>query len=501
MTGPFPADKLSLKVKALAYAKVLCFGDVMLDRFVEGSVSRISPESPTPVFKYERENLFPGGAANVARNICALGGVCTLIGVVGHDAAAVTLAQSIARNSDVKSIMVTAEDRPTTVKTRFVVRGQHMLRVDQEVNAAISPACERMCLDAIAEHLPSHDVLILSDYAKGLLTDKLAREAIALAHNLNKMVVVDPKSDNLTKYAHATIITPNAKETQQASGIYPDSDAKAKEAGRLCLERSQAGAMLITRSEQGMTLVTRDGTVLHIVSQVREVFDVVGAGDTVIATLGAALACGLPMTESAYLANTAAGVAVGKRGTATVSPDELVLALEIQYEGAHRKGTPIMLTPEEAERYARIRRMEGKVVGFTNGCFDILHPGHISLLKFARDNCDCLIVGLNSDTSVKRLKGPARPFNSERDRSVVLSALGSVDAVVIFGEDTPYDLIRAVKPDVLIKGADYSIETVVGADVVMQNGGKVLLVELVPDVSSTKTIEKAKLSAATAPDG
>ncbi len=487
------SQTLATQVKSLAYAKVLCVGDVMMDRFVEGQVSRISPESPTPVFNYRSEEIFPGGAANVARNISAFGGACTLIGVVGHDEAAQTLARSIARNSEVRPLMVAADDRPTTVKTRFVVRGQHMLRVDQEVAKPITEGTEKACLKVIAEQLPDHDVLILSDYAKGLLTDGLVREAIAIARKLNKPVVVDPKTHNLGRYAHATIITPNAKETQEACGIYPDSDEKAEQAGRLCLEASQAEAMLITRSEQGMTLVPRDGPAVHIPTRASEVFDVVGAGDTVIATLSAAIACGLAMTDAAHLANTAAGVVVGKRGTATTSPDELVLALENEGPGGHRKGTPIMLTPEEAERYARIRRMEGKVVGFTNGCFDILHPGHISLMKFARDNCDCLIVGLNSDASVQRLKGPTRPINSEGDRAIVLSALGTVDAVVIFGEDTPIELIKAIKPDVLIKGADYSIENVVGADVVMGNGGKVLLAQLVPGKSSSSTIEKAKL--------
>jgi D-beta-D-heptose 7-phosphate kinase/D-beta-D-heptose 1-phosphate adenosyltransferase len=484
---------VAAQVKALAYAKALCVGDVMMDRFVEGHVSRISPESPTPVFNYRAEETFPGGAANVARNISALGGACTLIGVVGFDEAAATLATSIARNSDVRPVMVPANDRPTTVKTRFVVRGQHMLRVDQEVAKPITPECEKDCLAAITEHLPAHDVLILSDYAKGLLTENLVRDAIAVARKLGKPVIVDPKTHNLAKYAHATIITPNARETEEACGIYPDTDEKAEQAGRLCLEASGADAMLITRSEQGMTLVPRDGPAVHIATLASEVFDVVGAGDTVIATLAAAMACGMTMHEAAHLANTAAGIVVGKRGTATASPDELVLALENQGEGGHRKGTPIMLTPEEAERYARIRRMEGKVVGFTNGCFDILHPGHISLMKFSRDNCDCLIVGLNSDASVRRLKGPTRPINSETDRAIVLSALGTVDAVVIFGEDTPIELIKAIKPDVLIKGADYSIETVVGADVVMNNGGKVLLAQLVPGKSSSGTIAKAKL--------
>lgn len=488
------APDLAARVKALSSSRVLCVGDVMMDRYVDGQVSRISPESAAPVFNYRAEHVLPGGAANVARNISALGGKCTLIGVVGDDEAATTLVSCIAQNSDIKSVMVVSNDRPTTVKTRYEVRGHHVLRVDHELTLPIPTVCEDACLAAIHEHMPAHDVLVLSDYDKGVLTERLVGEAIKIARALNKPVIVDPKSPNLGKYAGASIMTPNANETRQACGLYPDTDEKAETAAEHYRDASQTDAVLITRGEQGMTLVCRGQPAIHIRSQVSEVFDVVGAGDTVVATLGAAIACGMDITTAATFANAAAGVVVGKHGTATTSPDELVLALENQGEHHSRKGTPIMLTREEAAHYARIRRLEGKVVGFTNGCFDILHPGHISLLKFARDNCDCLIVGLNSDTSVTRLKGPSRPVNTETDRSIVLSALGTVDAVVIFEDDTPLELVTAIKPDVLIKGADYTLETVVGADVVMANGGKVLLAELVPGKNSTTTIERLKLA-------
>ncbi|WP_137128557.1 D-glycero-beta-D-manno-heptose 1-phosphate adenylyltransferase [Rhizobium sp. FY34] len=488
------APDLATRVKALTYSRVLCVGDVMMDRYVEGHVSRISPESAAPVFIYRAEHVLPGGAANVARNISALGGQCTLIGVIGDDVAATTLVDCISKYGDVNSVMVVSDDRPTTVKTRYEVRGHHLLRVDHEATFPVPKACEDACIAAIVEHLPAHDVVVLSDYDKGVLTERLLGEVMKRAQALNKPVIVDPKSSNLGKYAGASIMTPNANETRQACGIYPDTDEKAEAAATLYMDASQAQAVLITRGEQGMTLVSRGKPAVHICSQVSEVFDVVGAGDTVVATLGAAIACGHDIGTAAQFANAAAGIVVGKRGTATTSPDELMLALENQGEHPSRKGTPIMLKREEAARYARIRRMEGKIVGFTNGCFDILHPGHISLLKFARAHCDCLIVGLNSDASVTRLKGPSRPINVESDRSIVLSALGTVDAVVIFEEETPLDLVKAVMPDILIKGADYTIETVVGADVVLANGGKVLLAPLVPGKNSTTTIERLKLA-------
>jgi D-beta-D-heptose 7-phosphate kinase/D-beta-D-heptose 1-phosphate adenosyltransferase len=259
------------------------------------------------------------------------------------------------------------------------------------------------------------------------------------------------------------------------------------------LERTDVDAILVTRSEKGMTLVPRQGPATHIPTTGREVYDVVGAGDTVIATLATAMACGAALATAARIANAAAGIVVGKRGTASVSQAELIAELEAQAHGRPRGGAPVMLTPDDAARYARACKAAGKQVGFTNGVFDILHPGHIAILHAARDACDCLIVGLNSDASVKRLKGPTRPINTQSDRAIVLGALGTVDAVVVFETDTPLELIRAIQPDVLVKGADYTVATVVGADVVTAYGGKVLLAELVPGVSSTNTIAKARM--------
>ena len=491
-----PTVQLSGYVQHFAHARILCVGDVMIDRFIQGAVKRISPESPVPVFNAGKQELFPGGAANVARNIFALGAQCTLIGAVGDDATGNELSRAIEHDSSVTTDFVVCTDRPTTEKTRFVTGGHHMLRVDMEVAKALPADAEAAVVARIAAHIADHDVLILSDYAKGVLTDGVVRQAIALANAAGKPVIVDPKSDDFSRYDGATLITPNAKEIQAATGLDAVEDAVAEEAGRIGLTHAKVEAILITRSEKGMTLVPRDLPATHIATTGREVFDVVGAGDTVISTLSLALAAGASLETAARVANAAAGIVVGKRGTATVSPDELILELENQQHGPARRGAPVMLTPEEAARYARARKAEGKRVGFTNGVFDILHPGHISILQFSRDACDCLIVGLNSDASVTRLKGPTRPINNERDRSIVVGALGTVDAVVLFETDTPIDLITAIRPDVLIKGADYTIATVVGADVVQSYGGEVLLAQIVPGVSSTNTIAKAQLERA-----
>lgn len=475
-------------------SRILCLGDIMIDRFINGAVKRISPESPVPVFNASGQQVFPGGAANVARNIAALGGRCTLIGVTGDDPAARELASAIASNAGIAMALVVEAERPTTEKTRYVTDGHHMLRVDIEIARPITEATETAILSRVESLVSSHDVLVLSDYAKGVLTDRVVAHAIELASAAGRPIIVDPKSKTLERYRGASLITPNAKETQEATGIDPlEDDAMAVAAGAACHAGAPFEAVLITRSEKGMTLIPRDGDPVHIASTGREVFDVVGAGDTVVATLAVARAAGAGWETAARIANAAAGVVVGKRGTATVSSDELQLELQSLSYGHTRHDAPVMLTSEDAGRYARIRKAEGKRVGFTNGVFDILHPGHISILKFSRSACDCLIVGINSDASVKRLKGPTRPINPETDRATVLGALGTVDAVVLFDTDTPLELIKAIEPDVLIKGADYTVETVVGSDVVQSYGGTVLLAPLVAGKSSTNAIARAKL--------
>lgn len=477
---------------AFSRVRVLCIGDVMLDRFIEGTVKRISPESPVPVLSVNGENAVPGGAANVARNIAAQGGHCTLIGVVGQDAVAEQLRQAISKTALVDAHLVAAPGRPTTEKVRFVAHGQHMLRTDTENASAISPETERMVLDTAAALIERHQVVVLSDYAKGLLTETLVQGVIGMAQARSIPVIVDPKSKTFERYAGATVVTPNAKEVFDACGIDPtDDDAKAVAAGDLLRLQARIGAVLVTRAHRGMTLVGPDGHE-HIRASAREVFDVVGAGDTVVATLALSLGAGNPLREAASLANLAAGIVVGKRGTATVSHAELLDELQRLGQGGLSRLEEKVMDLASAVQMIDEWRQDGQKVGFTNGCFDILHVGHLSILGYAKAQCSRLVVGVNSDASVKRLKGPERPINTEDDRALLLAGLAAVDAVVVFDEDTPLHLIERLLPDVLIKGADYTIDKIVGADVVMAHGGRVVTCPLVPGRSTTRIVDTLK---------
>ena len=471
---------------------VLCVGDVMLDRFVGGTVRRISPESPVPVLSMADARVLAGGAANVARNIAALGGRCTLVGVVGADAAAADLAAALGDPAGITPRLLSVAGRPTTEKTRFVAHGQHMLRADREVTAPVDAATEAELLALVEAELAAHQVLVLSDYAKGVLTDRLVAEAIRLADRAGVPVVVDPKSPDAARYRGARVITPNLQELRQASGIDPDTDEQTIAAATRILNTAGIGAILVTRADKGMTLVDRDAPALHIPARARQVADVVGAGDTVVATLALAIGAGGSLAEAATLANAAAGIVVGKQGTATVSRAELISEIEAAYgRGVVPSSVKIYDRSGAQDAIAGWRR-DGLKVGFTNGCFDLLHVGHLSLLEFSRMHCDRLVVGVNADASVRRLKGPERPINTERDRARMLASLAVVDAVVVFDEDTPYELISALEPDVLIKGADYQLSQIVGADLVMDRGGEVLRFELVPDRSTSAIIAKAR---------
>lgn len=477
-------------VESFGKARVLCVGDVMIDRFVAGTIRRISPESPVPVLSYAGEQTFPGGAANVARNIVALGGGCTLLGVVGDDAQGRLLGEELGELG-INAALVVARDRPTTEKTRFVAHGQHVLRVDREHSGPITIEVVTQLADLIARNIARHDVLVLSDYAKGVLVDDVIREAVRLAQANSVPVVVDPKSRNLARYAGASVITPNSRELEASTDIDPSTDNEAAAAaGYVALGQAQCDAILITRAEKGMTLVRQGEKPVHIASRAREVFDVVGAGDTVVATLALALGAGAGLEDAARIANVAAGVAVGRRGTSTVSQSDVIEALS--RESDERIHAAKVIDRARISALAARWRSDGLRVGFTNGCFDILHLGHIELLRFSRRNCDRLIVGINTDESVKRLKGPNRPFNAERDRAEVLAALDMVDAVVSFGEDTPQTLIEQIAPDLLVKGADYEIRDIVGAEFVLARGGQVLRFELVDGRSSTKIIDRLR---------
>jgi D-beta-D-heptose 7-phosphate kinase/D-beta-D-heptose 1-phosphate adenosyltransferase len=474
-------------------ARVLILGDVMLDRFIYGSVERITPEAPIPVMAIERTAAMPGGAANVARNVATLGGQATLLGLVGEDSAAGELQSQLAGMPTVSTHLVADPSRPTTVKTRHIADRQQVLRTDVESREPVSPDVAAQVLARFRAALPEAQVVILSDYNKGVLSDALTSEAIAEARQAGRPVVVDPKNKALSKYRGASVLTPNRFELQLACGHECATDEQVSAGAEAILSQRLCDAMVVTRGKDGMTVIQTahapQGTTecVHIRTAAREVFDVSGAGDTVVATLALGLAFGAPLVDAARLANTAAGIVVGKPGTATVSAGEIIARLDPAHDG------PLSgkhFTLESVQQLVARWRDLGLRIAFTNGCFDLLHPGHVALLNQARRSADRLVVGLNSDLSVRRLKGPGRPIQGEVARATVLASLKSVDAVVIFQEDTPLELISALEPDVLVKGADYSLETVVGADIVLRRGGQVLLADLVPAHSTTSTIER-----------
>jgi D-beta-D-heptose 7-phosphate kinase/D-beta-D-heptose 1-phosphate adenosyltransferase len=478
--------ELARLVRRFAEARVLVLGDVMLDRYVSGSASRLSPEAPIPVLRPSARRATVGGAANVALNIATLGGRASLVGVIGDDLDGAELKRLLDPSGIVPHLIVT-HGRPTTAKTRFMVGTHQLLRLDEEITAPVDTATSDRLLDAFAEAVQAADVVVLSDYAKGVLTDVVLAGALARARALGRFVIADPKRPDLAAYRGATLLTPNEHEVRQATRIEAAEDAGAARAGRRALEDTGCEAVVVTRSANGLTLVRRDEPALHLPTRAREVADVSGAGDTLVAALAVALGAGAALPEAAALANLTAGISVGKPGTATVSREELLGVLHLEdLVATDRK----VVERAEAAQRAAAWHAHGLRVGFANGCFDLIHPGHVRLLREARARCDRLIVALNTDASVKRLKGPARPLQNETARATVMASLAPVDLVVLFDEDTPLELIRTLRPDVLVKGADYSIDQVVGADLVQSWGGSVLLVELQAGHSTTGTIRR-----------
>ncbi len=469
-------------------ARVLVVGDVMLDRFVYARVSRISPEAPVPVLAIEREAASLGGAGNVARNVASLGGRATLIGGRSEDAAGDHISELLARESAIEDALVVLEDARTTEKIRYIADQQQVMRADRE--APWPDSVNDMALAAAREAIAHHDVLVISDYAKGFLPPVLVQGLIALARSHGKPVIVDPKGVELAQYEGATVITPNKSEAGLATGMKTGSDADVAAAAQTLLTRLPGlGAVLVTRGPDGLSLVERGKDAVHVPSRARDVFDVSGAGDTVVAALALSLAAKGDLPSAARLSNIAAGIAVTKVGTAAVTATEIAAELQSrQMESVEKK----IVSLEQALEKLALWRAEGRKIGFTNGCFDLVHPGHISLLTQARARCDRLVVGLNADASVRRLKGDGRPVQDETARAVVLASLAAVDLVVIFNEDTPESLIRQIRPDILVKGADYKRENIVGADFVASYGGDVMLAELVPDRSTSDLIGRAR---------
>lgn len=482
---------LSSLLNGFHAARVLVLGDVMLDRFIYGSVERISPEAPIPVINVERVVDMPGGAANVARNVAAMGARAILLGVVGDDAWAEDLRLQLASLPTIEAHLVTDASRPTSVKTRYVAAGQQVMRADRESRASLNAPVERRVLDVFLASLGDADIVVLSDYAKGVLSDSITRAAIDMARSAGKIVIVDPKSKDFGRYRGATVLTPNRLELQQVCGrdcVAPD---EVVEGAQSVLDKNICDFLVVTRGQDGMSVIGKVAPAVHLPTTARQVYDVSGAGDTVVAAISLGLAAGGEIVEAAALANIAAGLVVGKRGTATVTTGEIIAALT---PFDVRTDPQKIFALDSVLQLARAWRGQGLKIAFTNGCFDLLHPGHISLLDQARRSADRLIVGLNADLSIRRLKGPDRPVQSEVARATVLAAVKSVDAVVIFAQDTPIHLIELLEPDVLVKGADYTLDAVVGADLVIKRGGKVLLAELLEGHSTTETAKRVAAS-------
>ena len=474
-------------VEKFAEVKVLCVGDVMLDYFIYGDIERISPEAPVPVVRVQHEECMLGGAGNVARNLAALGIPVSLVTLTGDDDAGERVRALLAGLPNCRAAVVADPTRRTSTKTRYLAQNQQILRVDSEsTNPAGAPQLARL-LDSFHELVLNTDVVILSDYGKGVLSGEGAQQFIRAAQAAGKPVVVDPKGRDYRRYAGATIVKPNRRELAEATRTAISDDASVERVARHLMTETSLGAVLVTLGPAGMLLVSAGQPARAYRSVAREVFDVSGAGDTVAAVLAAGMGSGLALEDAAAVANVAAGLVVAKIGTAVVTQEQLIRELETHHPAA--ADTKVM-TLEDAVPQARRWHRQGLRIGFTNGCFDLLHAGHIALLREARKHCDRLILGINSDGSVARLKGPGRPAQDEQSRALILASLSPVDLVLVFEEDTPERLIRELRPDVLVKGADYRPDQVVGADLVASWGGELVLVDLLPGHSTTGTLRR-----------
>ena len=470
-------------------SKVFVLGDVMLDKFVYGNVERISPEAPIPILNHQSEKAMLGGAANVARNVVALGGQAILVGALGDDSAGDLIAGALVDSDGIVGRFVRMRDHPTTTKVRYVSGAHQIMRLDIERRFKMGPKEIDMICGWLNDATDEISAVVLSDYAKGVLIPALVARIIKTSRGRGIPVVVDTKTCGVATFAGATVMTPNASEAAAITGVECTDNHHAEIAAKMVCERAEIEAVVLKRGAQGMTIFNAnepEGSVAHIPAHALEVFDVSGAGDTVVAALALALSVNAPIKTAASIGNAAAGIAVGKRGTAVVRARELWTAL-----GGGVEGDPKIVDHEEAAEIVADWKAHGLKVGFTNGCFDLLHPGHVELLKRSRAACDRLVVALNTDASVRRLKGDSRPVQNVYARSVVIAALDSVDLVTRFDDDAPMDLIRLLRPDCLIKGADYTIATVIGAEFVTEYGGSVILVPIEPGYSTTSIIARA----------
>ena len=470
---------IELKLPNFSQSHVLVIGDVMLDRYWTGATTRMSPEAPVPIVHVKQTEERPGGAGNVALNVVSLGGKVTLLGMCGDDPEGDRLENQL-RQAGIDVRLLKLKNVPTIMKLRVLSRHQQLLRLDFEENFYHQPNDE--LLRMYEETIQTVGAVILSDYGKGTLAsvDRL----IAIAKKYHKPIFVDPKSQDFSRYAGATVITPNYGEFEAAAGKCVDENEMISK-GRALMQRHDIETLLVTRGERGMTLLHQNDAEVHLPAREREVYDVTGAGDTVIAVLAAAMACGATRLEAMMLSNLAAGIVVGKLGAATVSVPELLMAIKTgrRVDIGVMNETQLVISVNEA-------RARGEKIVMTNGCFDILHVGHITYLNQAKALGDRLIIAVNEDQSVKRLKGAGRPINNVDQRMLVLASLDAVDWVVPFSEDTPARLIEKVLPDVLVKGGDYKVEEIAGHEAVLAHGGEVKILTFVDDVSTTNMINK-----------
>ncbi|HEX7758289.1 MAG TPA: D-glycero-beta-D-manno-heptose 1-phosphate adenylyltransferase [Caulobacteraceae bacterium] len=472
---------------AVAGVRVVTVGDVMVDRFVHGEVTRVSAEAPIPILARSGEAVMLGAAGNVARNVAALGGLAALVGVIGDDGPGKEALRLIGQEDGIEGSLIPDPGRPTTVKTRFVSQGQQLLRVDLEETHSVGGEVERRLVRTIHDAARGAGAILLSDYGKGVASAAVIEACLAAAAASGAVLIVDSKARSFRRYGAAGLIKPNAAELAYATELAAETDAEVEAALARALELTECQAIVVTRAAKGMSLAVRGQGVRHFSRPPPEVFDTSGAGDTALAALGLALAARATIEQAIDFALLASSVVVEKAGTATATPEELI---EAELAAALAPSEAKVAAPERMVRQIARWRARGLKVGFTNGCFDILHPGHIAYLAQARSWCDRLVVGLNTDRSVRALKGEGRPANDLESRAVVLAGLSSVDLVVPFDEDTPLDLITAARPDVLIKGADYTVEGVVGHEVVAAYGGEVKLAAFVDGHSTTATLRK-----------
>jgi len=473
---------MKVDIPAFEQASVLVVGDIMLDQYWYGPTQRISPEAPVPVVKITKDERRPGGAANVALNIASIGGRVTLAGITGKDEAAQHLQkQLLALNINCEFDQQT--HIPTITKLRVMSRNQQLIRLDFE--ESLGDVDKKQLEENVATQLENHDLLLLSDYSKGTLSD--VQNLIAIAQRQGKAILVDPKGTDFERYRGATLLTPNLSEFEAVVGeCKTENDIVSK--GQALLVQLDLDAMLVTRSEQGMTLLRRGHEEFHLPTRAREVYDVTGAGDTVIATLALAIAAKAEYTQASALANIAAGIVVGKLGTSTVSEAELLAEISTGLESGFG-----VVTEEQLKIAVKLAKARGENIVMTNGCFDILHAGHVSYLTHAGTLGTRLIVAVNDDASVKRLKGSGRPVNPTDRRMAVLAGLGAVDWVVSFSEDTPQRVISNILPDILVKGGDYKVEDIAGGKEVMANGGEVKVLNFEEGISTTDIINSIRL--------